>query len=204
MSKMTFSEAGKLGAIKSLPIILAKKAKTVENYNIDPKRCAFCNKALDYEKRYNKFCDHVCAAKQNNATRKRNGKYPRSFITCMNCGKATFNYRYCSGECHRQAAWQKRKGEIEVNGFVDHKWVARKYLKEVRGNKCEICGILDWTGQELTLIMDHINGNPYDWSMVNLRLICPNCDSLTATYKGRNKGNGRHSRRERYRKGLSH
>ena len=37
----------------------------------------------------------------------------------------------------------------------------------------------------------------------NLRLVCPNCDSQLPTYKNRNKGNGRHSRRVRYSKGKS-
>ena len=38
----------------------------------------------------------------------------------------------------------------------------------------------------------------------NLRLVCPNCDSQLPTYKSRNRGSGRHSRRQRYRDGQSY
>ena len=38
----------------------------------------------------------------------------------------------------------------------------------------------------------------------NLELLCPNCHSLTKTYKALNLGNGRHTRRERYKDGLSY
>jgi hypothetical protein len=37
----------------------------------------------------------------------------------------------------------------------------------------------------------------------NLRLICPNCDSQLPTFKMRNRGRGRHSRRQRYADGKS-
>ena len=55
----------------------------------------------------------------------------------------------------------------------------------------------------MPLVLDHMNGNPEDNHLTNLRLLCCNCDAQTATYKGKNKGNGRHARRERYRAGKS-
>ena len=38
----------------------------------------------------------------------------------------------------------------------------------------------------------------------NLRLVCPNCDSQLPTFKGRNTGNGRYYRRQRYKAGKSY
>lgn len=38
----------------------------------------------------------------------------------------------------------------------------------------------------------------------NLILLCPNCHSLTPTYKALNKGNGRHNRMKRYNDGKSY
>jgi 5-methylcytosine-specific restriction endonuclease McrA len=54
-----------------------------------------------------------------------------------------------------------------------------------------ICGQSgnDWNGKPITLTVDHINGHANDWSVPNIRIICPNCDSQLPTYKGRNKGN---------------
>lgn len=53
-------------------------------------------------------------------------------------------------------------------------------------NKCSICGIADWLGQELHMHIDHINGVGDDHRLENLRMLCPNCHSQTATYSGRN------------------
>lgn len=39
--------------------------------------------------------------------------------------------------------------------------------------------------------MEHIVGDYTNNSEENLILLCPNCHSLTATYKGANKGHGR-------------
>jgi 5-methylcytosine-specific restriction endonuclease McrA len=47
---------------------------------------------------------------------------------------------------------------------------------------------LQWNGQPLSLILDHINGNHKDNGTENLRLLCPNCDSQLPTRGGRNKG----------------
>ncbi len=41
------------------------------------------------------------------------------------------------------------------------------------------------------LEIDHIDGNSDNNSEENLRLVCPNCHSLTSTYCGTNRGNGR-------------
>jgi hypothetical protein len=81
--------------------------------------------------------------------------------------------------------------------------IFKRYLIEKNGHKCQMCGIIEWGGKPVLLILDHVNGNSGDCSLGNLRLICSNCDTLTPTYKGRNKGNGRHLRKQRYSEGKS-
>ena len=54
-------------------------------------------------------------------------------------------------------------------------------------DECSICG---WNKKPEGAIMtpcelDHINGDPTDHHLENLRLICPNCHSLTPTYRFR-------------------
>lgn len=52
---------------------------------------------------------------------------------------------------------------------------------------CAVCRILpEWEGKPLVLVLDHINGVPDDNRLENLRLICPNCNSQTDTFAGRN------------------
>lgn len=53
-------------------------------------------------------------------------------------------------------------------------------------------------------VLDHIDGDGTNHVRSNVRMICPNCDSQLPTFKARNRGNGRHFRRQRYRAGLSY
>ena len=66
-------------------------------------------------------------------------------------------------------------------------------LIEKYNNKCSICGWCEENTytKSIPLEVEHIDGNPYNNSPENVTLICPNCHSLTKTYKGANKGNGR-------------
>ena len=62
--------------------------------------------------------------------------------------------------------------------------------------KCSKCG---W-GEEnpyshtIPLEVEHIDGNFQNNNEDNLTLLCPNCHSLTSTYKGANRGNRRKER----------
>lgn len=81
----------------------------------------------------------------------------------------------------------------------------RAYILAEQGGCCRICGISTaWNGLPLVFVLDHIDGNSADNSRENVRLICPNCDTQLPTYKARNRGNGRHWRRERYANGQSY
>jgi transposase len=62
-------------------------------------------------------------------------------------------------------------------------------LREIgRSYACESCGLGDtWNGRPITLHVDHIDGRFWDCRPENLRFLCPNCHSQTATYAGRNR-----------------
>jgi hypothetical protein len=130
------------------------------------------------------------------------GKYAEK--KCVGCGSKTLNIKFCSNKCQQLYSWEKRKKEIEETGVIPERRVGIRYLKETRGDKCEICGLKEWHEKDITMIMDHIDGDSSNNKDLNLRLICPNCDSQLPTYKNRNRGSGRHLRRVRYAEGKSY
>ena len=49
-------------------------------------------------------------------------------------------------------------------------------------------GPLEWNGNPLRLVLDHLHGNHFDNLPASLRLLCPNCDSQLTTKGGGNRG----------------
>jgi hypothetical protein len=172
-------------------------------YNDNPPRCKKCGTQLPYKNRNNKFCSHSCAAKCNNLGVRRHGKFV--IKPCEDCAKPTKNVRFCSVRCCEKWWYKHRIEIISSSGIAsENSQTTKKYLTEIRGYRCEICGLSKWNNQKLPLILDHINGDSNNRRLENLRLICSNCDSLLPTYKGRNRGNGRIARRKRYADGKSY
>jgi 5-methylcytosine-specific restriction endonuclease McrA len=130
---------------------------------------------------------------------------------CRGCGSPLSKRSqkvYCGNACQasvRRDITTKRwleSGEAWVGTRRGH--YIRHYLAEAQSGCCAICGgASTWLDLPLALVLDHIDGNPTNNWRENLRLICPNCDSQLVTYKGRNRGNGRHYRRQRYADGHS-
>lgn len=123
---------------------------------------------------------------------------------CLICGKepARPSYKYCSNACQQEYQYRQnikkwKKGELKglnTLGLVSP--YVKRYLRRKFRNKCCLCGwskINQKTGL-VPLIADHIDGNWRNNTEKNLRLICPNCDSLSSTFAALNKGNGRTNR----------
>ena len=49
-------------------------------------------------------------------------------------------------------------------------------------NKCSECELTTWLNRPLRLHVDHINGDPSDNCLKNLRFLCPNCHQQTETW----------------------
>ena len=120
---------------------------------------------------------------------------------CLSCGKKLENLsaKYCNQSCQNKYQrdqkvnlWLEGKhngmrGKTSTARFIKH------HLIETRGEKCEKCEwcqVNERTGK-VPIELNHIDGNFMNNSIVNLELLCPNCHSLTPTYKSLNNGGGR-------------
>lgn len=199
-------EAGRLGwdKIKERTLaIRSQNSKAIRDlYKEQPKKCLRCTDEIPFEKRRNRFCTHSCAAAWTN--RKREVKVR----ACEVCGQLLKRAasKFCSNACQAVMRWKVCKAEILSSKRIvsGNPQIARRYLMETNGRRCVKCKITEWQGQPTPLVLDHIDGNSDNWALINLRLLCPNCDAQTPTYKAKNRGNGRFSRRERYRLGQSY
>lgn len=129
---------------------------------------------------------------------------PITYKTGQSTGK------FCSNRCQKDKeytlniqAWQegKKSGIVGQYGIANY---LRRYLFEKYDNKCSMCGwgeINMFTGK-IPLEVEHVDGNYLNNNEENLTLICPNCHSLTSTYKGANAGNGRKARSKYYEKPI--
>lgn len=126
--------------------------------------------------------------------------------TCLNCGKelADSRKKYCDNKCqaeYQHKEWITRWKEGKESGLKGEYGISvhiKKYLFEKYSNKCCKCGWGETNPYSGTipLEIDHIDGDYTNNSEDNLQLLCPNCHSLTSTYKGANKGRGRKDRKK--------
>ena len=112
-----------------------------------------------------------------------------------------YTHKYCNNVCQKEFEYKEaiRNWDAAAPGGVRIK----RYLADTFGKKCSKCGIDSWNNEPIVLELEHIDGNSENNSKTNVCLLCPNCHSQTPTYKAKNKGNGRHSRRARYAEGKS-
>ena len=151
-------------------------------------KCVNCDKLTDNPK----FCSRSCGVSHNNKVKPKRIKRVKC---CLFCDKEypyrLRNRKFCSKQCHYEYKIEK----IETSGSFASSWnnnkSIREYLIKKHGNNCFVCSQSgdNWNGKQLTLIVDHIDGKADNWSVSNIRLVCPNCDSQLPTFKGRNIGN---------------
>lgn len=106
--------------------------------------------------------------------------------------------KYCSFECKKvghlpaserynewKAAGDSSLASSPVSGGLLNSF--RRRLKEEAGNVCSLCGWGEVSANGTVPVeIDHIDGDWRNNAYENLRVICPNCHSLTANWKNYN------------------
>jgi Zn finger protein HypA/HybF involved in hydrogenase expression len=134
----------------------------------------------------------------------------KTSYTCRHCKHEfpfkghTYGHIYCNLDC--QTAYLKAQAEIRFNeryakwlnnedlGLKNPRPLIRKFVLKRDGDKCDVCNITEWNKMPITLWCDHIDGNASNNHPSNFQMVCPNCDSQSPTFGGKNLGNGRKSR----------
>lgn len=78
---------------------------------------------------------------------------------------------------------------IKNSEYSSNKLRKRLIEEGLKEHKCECCGLIEWLGEPIPLELDHIDGDHYNNSLENLKVLCPNCHAKTPTYRGKNKKN---------------
>lgn len=128
----------------------------------------------------------------------------RKIHYCKNCNKE-LNERhktYCNVHCQMEYQYKvyidrwKSGLETGLKGQYQLSSHIHRYMREKYDNKCHRCG---WSEvnpitNKVPLEVEHIDGDYLNNKEENLDLLCPNCHSLTPTYRALNMGNGRKDR----------
>lgn len=166
--------------------------------------CECCSTSFQSSSSRQRYCSRSCAVKVNNKLHPKRKAHTFLCPGCLEEKRGSKKQIYCSLTCMQVA---KRKATIEAflaGDPVPKSKAVREYILATQGGHCAVCPLTpEWNGAPLVFILDHIDGDSTNDSPNNLRLVCPNCDSQLPTFKSRNRGNGRHYRRERYAAGKS-
>lgn len=82
-------------------------------------------------------------------------------------------------------AWLTKYNETPFSelGMVNQ----RRRVFEEQLYCCNKCGVSEWQSSKIPLELEHKDGNTTNNSRENLEGLCPNCHSITDTWRGRNK-----------------
>jgi hypothetical protein len=126
---------------------------------------------------------------------------PQREFCANNCGARLRreHVNFCSNDCKLIAyrvwliaTW--KAGKLPPMQYFNR--IIREYLLHTLGEHCQRCGWNErnpFTGK-IPLEIEHIDGNWQNIAPDNLTILCPNCHSLTATFRGLNRGSGRPGR----------
>ena len=143
------------------------------------KICQKCN--AEHEKS-GYFCSRSCANSRVHSEETRK-KTSNSLKGRRGCRPLDFNYD----------AWREKLRQTRLNKYLATSFDElgmtnkRRRVFEEQKHVCNKCGLSHWLDVPITLELEHKDGNTGNNTRDNLEALCPNCHSVTETWRGRNK-----------------
>lgn len=81
--------------------------------------------------------------------------------------------------------WTKNKQLKDWSDYTGNNAIKKQLIK-IREHKCECCSLTAWQNNPIAIELHHIDGDRTNNAINNLQLLCPNCHSLTNTFRGKN------------------
>jgi hypothetical protein len=154
--------------------------------------CKKCNKEFEPKKGLINYCSMECRnsrewSNEDKFKKSESAKKSEKVKLTSERNRLLIDFKKI-GELNREIANRKILDENFEN--LSFGRLKKRVSLEQNGN-CNRCGISDWLGEKITLELEHKDGNHFNNQRDNLECLCPNCHSLTPTWRGRNKGDKR-------------
>ena len=154
--------------------------------------CKKCNKVFEPKKGLINYCSMECRnsrewSEEDKLKKSESAKKSEKVKLINERNRHLIDFKKI-GELNRERANRKILDEQFENLSFDR---LKKRVSLEQNDKCNRCGISEWLGEKITLELEHKDGNHFNNERDNLECLCPNCHSLTPTWRGRNKGDKR-------------
>lgn len=185
--------------VRDIKLNEIQKNKLIERKSIQPRKriinCKKCGKNLSVCREKNYFCSMDCYL-----SFKKREVIEKKINACLFCGNPSKN-KFCSTMCFFDYNWRiKIKNAIDTGLAPSCQSTAKILIEKLNSHRCEVCLNTIWLDEPIPLVLDHINGNPDDWRIINLRLVCGNCNMRLPTFTSKNRSKTKVDKRNIYRR----